>query len=504
MAFSIADFIRDKRDVIIAEWIKGVKTRIGEMYAGRSVEEILGTVTEAYDADLHVLLYDDYSYINRFIERITKMRLEAGFSLSDVQMAFELFRSVTIPLLARETTVAEFAETITRINRCLTYTIHRFSDFFQSMHQAKILEHNQRLEEEVRARTAALKESELKYKTLVEEINDGYFVVQKGIVVFANPAFAQMHGYTPSEVIGKKFFTFIDPSVRDKLVGDYHKIIEKWGSPRVLEYLRLTRDGKSYPTEILAKLTEYDNKPSSIGICRDITARVMMEQKVRETERMAYIGQITTSLSHEIRNPLSAVQMNLQLLRKNPQLEGNDLRRLDISIREVRRLESILKELLDFAKPIQVHFEHAAVNRILLSAIELLEMKFKEEKIEITTDLDFRIPAIMLDREKLEQAIINLLLNALEASDPGGRICIRSQFTDENGGRVILTVSDEGCSIPEQHLDDIFRPFFTTKSRGTGLGLSNVKRIAEAHKGKVEVENRIPRGASFKISLPIQ
>lgn len=490
--------------MIIAEWITGIKTRIGERYAGRSTEEILGTVTEAFEANLNVLLHDDFFYINRFIEKITKMRLEAGFLLSDVQMAFELFRSVTIPILARETTVEEFAAIITRINRCLTYTIHRFSDFFQTMHQAKILEHNQHLEEEVRARTAALKESELKYKTLVEEINDGYFVVQKGIVVFANPAFAQMHGYASSEVIGKEFHTFIDPSIREKLVGDYHKILEKWGSPRVLEYLRLTRDGKSFPTEILAKVTEYDNKPSSIGICRDITARVMMEQKVRETERMAYIGHITASLSHEIRNPLSAVQMNLQLLRKNPQLEGNDQRRLDISIREVRRLESILKELLDFAKPIQVNMEPGAVNAILLSSIELLEMKFKEEKIEIDTDLDFSIPAIQLDREKLEQAVINLLLNALEASAAGNRIFIRSQLVEENGGQVIVTVSDEGCGVPNQNRDDIFKPFFTTKSRGTGLGLSNVERITKAHNGWVSVEPRVPQGASFKITLPVQ
>lgn len=504
MAFSLAAFMQEKRDGIIAEWITGIKTRIGEMYAGRSVEEILGTVTEAYDANLHVLLHDDYSYMNRFIEKITKMRLEAGFSLSDVQMAFELFRSVAIPILAKETTVDEFAATIIKINRALTYTIHRFSDLFQSMHQAKILEHNQRLEEEVRARTAALRESELKYKTLVEEINDGYFVVQEGIVVFANPAFAQMHGYPPEEVIGKKFHSFINPSVREKLGGDYRKIVEKWGSPGVFEYLRLTRDGKSYPTEILTKVTDYDNKPSSIGICRDITERVMMEQKVRETERMAYVGQITASLSHEIRNPLSAVQMNLQLLRKNPKLEGNGQRRLDISIREVRRLESILKELLDFAKPIQLNFVHGEVNRILVSAVELMEMKFREEKIDIATELDARIPAIHLDPEKLEQAFINLLLNALEASDPGGHVRVQSHFSEENGGRVTVTVTDEGCGVQSQNAADIFKPFFTTKSRGTGLGLSNVQRIAEAHNGGVSVENRTPRGASFKISLPVR
>jgi PAS domain S-box-containing protein len=504
MAFSIADFFQNKRETIIAKWVDDIKTQIGGMYTGRDIEEIIGTVSEAYDANIHILLHDDFTFINRFIKKITQMRLEAGFLLSDVQKAFELFRSISVPLLARETAVEEFSDTIIRINRCLTYTIHRFSDLFQSMHQAKILEHNQRLEEEVRARTAALKASELKYKILVEEIQDGYFVVQDEVVVFANPAFGQMHGYEPSEMIGKKFYSFIDPQIRGKLIGDYHKTLKKWGSPRVFEYLRLTRDGTSYPTEILAKVTEYDNKLSTIGICRDITERVMMEQKVRETERMAYIGQITTSLSHEIRNPLSAVHMNLQILKKNPQLEGNDQKRIDISIREVRRLESILKELLDFAKPIQLNFKRESVNQILITSIELLEMKCKEEKITLTTQLDPRIPPITLDREKLEQALINLLLNALETSSAGSHIHIESRYIKTNRKVAQIVVSDEGCGILEKNLDDIFKPFFTTKTRGTGLGLSNVKRIAEAHKGWVEVENRVPRGASFKLYLPAQ
>lgn len=504
MDFSIDDFFRINRHHIISEWVDGIKTRIGGMYTSRDIAEIIGTVSEAFDANIHILLHDDFGPIDRFIEKITKMRLEAGFRLSDVQMAFELFRSITIPLLASETTVDSFSEIIIKINRCLTYTIHRFSDLFQSMHQAKILEHNQRLEKEVAARTAALKESELKYKILVEEINDGYFVVQDEVIVFANPAFGHMHGYLPEEMIGKKFYTFIDPKIREQLIGDYHRTLKTWGSPRTFEYLRLTADGKSYPTEILAKVTQYDNKLSTIGICRDITERVTMEQKVRESERMAYIGEITTSLSHEIRNPLSAVQMNLQILKKNPKLEGNDQKRIDISIREVGRLESILKELLDFAKPIQLNFERESLNVILLGSLELLEMKFKEEKITLKTTLDRRIPPMRIDRQKLEQAIINLLLNALEASPTGGQIKVVTHHIKDTFPYALLIISDEGGGVSEENKEHIFKPFFSTKKKGTGLGLSNVKRIAEAHGGWIEVENRVPCGASFKLFLPYE
>lgn len=144
-------------------------------------------------------------------------------------------------------------------------------------------------------------------------------------MVFANPAFCQMHGYALSEVIGEKFYTFIDMQSRPKVIQMYQKsVAKKSAPPRTFEYLRLTKDGKSYPTEILAKITYYENKLSSIGICRDITQRVKLEHKIRESERMAYIGQVTTSLSREIRNPLSSVQMNLQILKKHPQLKGPD------------------------------------------------------------------------------------------------------------------------------------------------------------------------------------
>lgn len=196
----------------------------------------------------------------------------------------------------------------------------------------------------------------------------------------------------------------------------------------MLEYLRITRDGETYPTEIFSKATEWGNKPSVIGIFRDITERVQMEQKIRESERMAYIGRIATSLSHEIRNPLSAVQMNLQILNKNPQLKGNDQKRVDISVKEVKRLEKILQELLDFAKPIRLNLKQESLNEILLFSIELLEMKIESEKISLVTDLDTNIPLMQIDGQMLVQAVLNLLLNAVEASTEGQQIHLRSQY----------------------------------------------------------------------------
>jgi len=506
MGFNLAEFHQRNRSIIHRQWAERLHREVGNQYTRRPLQELMGTVSKALEANYHVLSYGNFRYIDEFIGEITRMRLEAGFLLSDVQKAFELYRIIVIPLLAKETTVEEFQENVVKINECLAYTIHRFSNHFQDMHEKRILEQNRRLEEEVRSRTAELRESELKYKTLVEEINEGYFVIQDEFIVFANKAFCEMHGYTLDEVIGRKFYDFVDPKSRQKVVNIHKKSILERSAPGSFEYHRINKEGKSFPTEITAKVTRYEKKVSNIGICRDISKRVEMDQRMREAEKMAYIGQITTSLSHEIRNPLSAVKMNLQIINRNPLLRGNDQRRIDISIREVIRLDRILTELLDFAKPLQVEFTHCRINRILNPCLELLEMKFMEKKLSRVTSYGSGIPDIMGDSEKLGQAFINLLLNAIEASPEEGRLYVTTLYHPDGGKpRVEVLIEDEGPGVSQEFLAEIFKPFFTTKSKGTGLGLSNAKRILDVHGGWVEVENRTPRyphGACFHVSIP--
>ncbi len=504
MSFDLKDFHERYRSRIIEEWISRLQAS-GEEYARRPYEELYQTISEAFDADYYYIVHNDYGPINIFINKITKIRLETGFLLSAVQNAFEQYRTIVLPLLARETTTDQYHQVIEKINECLAYTIYRFSDHFQNMHEKQILEQNQRLEEEVKARTAELRESELKYRTLVEEITDGYFVIQEEVIVFANKAFCNMHGYSLEEVIGKKYFEFVAPEDREKVIAMHNKSFEKDSPPKSFEYMRLTKENEQYPTEILAKLTIYENKLSSIGICRDITERVKMEQRVREAERMAYIGQITTSLSHEIRNPLSAVKMNLQVLNKNHAIQGNDQKRLEISVNAVIQLENILKELLDFAKPVQLKCDQVDLNQILSSCSEFLDIKFKEKRITLLQELEDQLPYVSGDKSKLEQALNNLLLNAIEASYLDSKIIIRTGTNqNEYQPKVMVMVQDFGHGIRNDQRQEIFKPFFTTKNKGTGLGLSNIKRIVEAHNGEINVKDSHPHGASFIIYLPFE
>lgn len=394
-------------------------------------------------------------------------------------------------------------EALQRLNEELEQRVEaRTAELAHANTEIRLL--NEQLQVENLRVSANLKESEHKYKILVEEITDGYFVIQDGVIVFANQVFCHLHGYQLEEVLGQPFTVFVDPESRGEVAEIYHKTRQEMAVSHLFEYLRLTKDGRSLSTEMTAKTTRYENKLVDIGICRDITARLQMERRVRDAERMAYIGRITTSLSHEIRNPLSTIKINLQLLAKNHQFADNDRRHIDIAVSEMGRLEGILSEILDFAKPLYPKIIECNINHLLASCLELLQVKFEQKQLAVIRSFAPDIPNIQADEKKLSQAFINLLLNACEASEQEGKLWVSSRYhVDTDNPRVEVIVEDEGGGITKKQLRDIFKPFFTTKPKGTGLGLTNVKRIIETHEGWVEATNRSSRGASFCVHLPV-
>jgi PAS domain S-box-containing protein len=501
--FDWADFLDRYRDAIIREWVKRLRTEISEQYSQRPEFELQQTIGASFSANRRFLIFGEKDELDRFIAHISNLRLEGGFPLVDVQKAFDLFRHVALPLLAGSCNIGTFHQAVVDLNDCMAYTIYQFSDLFQKLHRRRLIEYARKLKTEVSFKTAELRESELKYKTLVEDITDGYVVIHEGSIVFTNQAFSAMHGYGGSDLLGKSFLDLINPCDRDAILSRQHQIPVDGEDFPALEYDRITRPGDIFPTEIKFKTVHYGDRWSQIGICRDITERVELGKKMREAERLADIAQIATSLSHEIRNPLSAIKMNLQILQRHPELVGNDRRRVDIAVHEMHRLEGILQEVLDFAKPVMLQKTSCSLNPILMQAIELLEMKFAEKRLDIILDLG-EIPDLLVDGRKIEQVALNLLLNAVEAAPDGSSLRVSSgrRKSGHKPSEVVFGVEDEGETIPQKLCETIFKPFFTTKSRGAGLGLSVVRRLVEAHGGCVSVTGRVPRGSVFTVALP--
>ena len=495
-------WLRRLEPVIVARWGKRLR-KLSRSYATRPGEELIGTAGEAFAANLEAIAFGDLTRIENFINYITRLRLVAGFPLSDVQKAFELFRSIVIELLTDSGETELLVQALGPLNATLSHTIHRFSDHFQHMHERAIRSYARELEQKVRTRTRELAQSQKRYKTLVEEINDGYFVIQDERIILANQAFCQMHGARLKDVLGHWFLGFVSPEDRPRVNEAYLKALQGKPQPGQLEYIRLGCPAENGATEIKSRVVDLGQGPVTIGICRDISQRAAMEAKVREHERLAYVGQLTALLSHEIRNPLSSLKMNLQILARNLELDGFDQRRLEITVREVSRLEGILHQLLDYARPVQLNRAPLDLPGLVGSGLELLEPKLCEKAISVKQRHPGNLPRPKLDAGKMEQVLINLLLNALEAAPVGGEINIwtRNKRKPETG-EVELGVRDNGPGVPADQKKHLFAPFVTSKTKGTGLGLSNVKRIVEAHGGSVSVKSRPGRGAAFILRLP--
>jgi PAS domain S-box-containing protein len=500
---SFLKWLRKHADEIKREWARRLST-LSDSYLETTLDELAGTVSGAFEGNFEYLSSGRLDQIEQFIDYITEKRLQAGFSLSEVQKAFELFRVIVIARLKSERRLTLLADSVDSINGCLSYTIHKFSDHFQRMHELSITEHARNLERAISLRTSELAASERRYKTLVEGINDGYFVIQDQRIVFANQAFCSMHRAPLKKTLGRLFIDFVAPESRETLLKAYGEIMNGGSGPGPVQYLLAEEPVEQAYREVRARLADLGAGPVLIGICRDISERVSMEAKVRENEQMAYVGRLSASLSHEIRNPLSSIKMNLQILERKLELDGYDRRRLEITVHEVSRLEDILRQLLDTARPLTLNKAPADLTLIARRCVDLLEPKAQEKSLRIIERHSRNLPVIELDSAKIEQAVINLLLNAIDAAPYGGRVSIWTRLLKGKDFTLLeLGVRDNGSGIPSDQAQRLFTPFSTSKTHGSGLGLSNVKRIVEAHSGTIEARSRKGQGATFLIKLPI-
>jgi signal transduction histidine kinase len=226
---------------------------------------------------------------------------------------------------------------------------------------------------------------------------------------------------------------------------------------------------------------------------------------IRRADRLASLGTLTAGLAHEIRNPLVAIKTLTQLLPERLDDEEFRTQFLQIASGEVDRISSLVNELLDFARSSDPKLEQEDIDSVLDGMILLVSTETKKKQINIIKDYANNLPPIQIDREQIKQVFLNILLNAVEATRENGKITVKTRVFTKPGGENYIQIefTDTGCGIPEEYLEDIFNPFFTTKSTGSGLGLSISNQIIQDHRGYIDVDSHQHKGSSFFINLPV-
>jgi two-component system sensor histidine kinase PilS (NtrC family) len=238
-----------------------------------------------------------------------------------------------------------------------------------------------------------------------------------------------------------------------------------------------------------------------VVIFQDLTDLRDMEDKLRASEKLSAIGRMAASIAHEVRNPLASMSGSIQILKKDLDLDGEDLHLMDIVLKETQRLNDLVGNFLDYARPPAPRFEDVDLRGIVSDTVNLLGPVAAADEITLEADLPAEPVILSVDISQMRQIIMNLVKNAADAVSSGGRITV-SVGKDENGEGSVLAVTDDGQGIPDEVLPEIFEPFMTTKGDGTGLGLAIVYQLVQIHKGTIDVRTREGKGTTVSVQLP--
>lgn len=388
------------------------------------------------------------------------------------------------------------------IKGCLSYQQTLRDITKHKLMEEELRKHHDHLQELVEERTNKLKESEAKYRNLVERANDGICIIQDTLLKYLNPQLARIIGYSVEEMLNTPFINYIHPDELARCIDNYKRRMAGEELPAIYESVLRHKNGRRINAEFNAGIITYEEHPADLVFIRDITERKQMEEKIIKAEKLSAAVQIASEAAHEVKNPLAVIKSGLYYLGRI--LPDNEKAQKTISQMDkaTERAITYINDLLNFSRAPVLQISKVGLNDLLEKSMQELPAETLSA-IEIERDFATDLPLILADPNRLLQVFFNLLKNAAEVMEGKGKLKIKSEKLKIKEEEIVqIHISDTGKGMPEEDLKHIFDPFFTTKGKGTGLSLAICQRIIEAHKGKIEVKSEVGKGTTFVVKLP--
>jgi two-component system sensor histidine kinase HydH len=326
------------------------------------------------------------------------------------------------------------------------------------------------------------------------------FIGDDGKIMTVNDASEKMLLMSPENSVGREAQEILPAQLNDLIlqVSDEKDIVFKEIQCRI--------NGKTTMLEASAGVLrdDEDHFLGHIILLRDISEIAHLKQEVERRERLASLGSLAAGIAHEIRNPLSSIKGFATYFKERYHDVPEDQNTADIMIREVERLNRVIGQLLEFARPLNVRKKTVNIASVIHHSLEMVSAQAQQNNIIIDSK---KIPpddvSASIDPDKIGQVLLNIFLNALESMEEGGTLAV-SIDEDSADDHILISISDTGHGIPKEDISHIFDPYYTTKQSGTGLGLAIVHKIIEAHSAEISVDSVLGKGTTFTIILPVE
>ena len=350
------------------------------------------------------------------------------------------------------------------------------------------------------------------FATVIDSVGDGVIVVGRdGTITLYNPAAEEITGFSRRQALGSAFEKLF--SLETTLLEMVTKTIRTGITISDHENVVVRNTGRITPVAVTCYplMLSTGENIGAILTLKDITYIRELEAAVRQADRLSTMGTLAAGLAHEVKNPLGGIKGAAQLLERELTADSDLREYTRVMIRETERIDRIIRELLDLASPRALKLSPVNLHKVLGDILLLQRQAVGGRAISFIKQFDPSIPDIMADEEMLTRLLLNLIRNAIDAMGESGRLTVVSRVlsdyrmsqNERRSRMVAIEVSDDGPGIPPEDLENIWTPFFSTKSGGTGLGLTICHKIVAEHRGMIKVESDQGHGTKFTILLPL-